>query len=171
MLCSPAAASFKWMLSSEPNGAKERAISKSQFHYTATCLTLLNILRSVGSGTVRSDLEQSSRIQHDGVADAPSPDFVRLTERTRSPCVLPFLRVWFPGEADWLGGPGVDNYCFMTGLNQEDRRSQTLTTALPLINPVYKIPLYLLFNLSGVGTLCSFYFQVSAHFLNLKQCL
>lgn len=45
------------MASSEPNSIKEKAIFKSNFYYTATCLALGNVLLFVGTGTGSSDLQ------------------------------------------------------------------------------------------------------------------
>lgn len=56
---SQTAALLKWMLRSEPNSIKEKAISKSKFYYIATCLTSLNLLLFVGTNTVGNDLQQS----------------------------------------------------------------------------------------------------------------
>lgn len=56
------------MVSSEPNSRKEKAISKSQFYYTATCLAPLNVLHSVGSNTVSNDLQLSEAHEYSTAA-------------------------------------------------------------------------------------------------------
>lgn len=45
------------MACSEPNGIKEKAIFKSNFYYTATCLALGNVLLFVGTGAGSGDLQ------------------------------------------------------------------------------------------------------------------
>lgn len=103
---SQTAAPLKRMASSEPNSIKEKAISKSQFYYTATCLTPLNLLRFVGTNTVSNDLQQSSAHEYSMAVLQMLPVKISFFIRpTRSARVQPPLCLSsscsFPGGANW----------------------------------------------------------------------
>lgn len=126
------------MVSSEPNSIKAKAISKSQFYYTATCLTSLNLLRFVGTSTVSNDLQLSWAHEYSMAVlqMLPVKTFFRLT-----PLGIPALLVFnlasvfhqcFIPQWSQLVGAGVDNYCLIKRFNSRRQTQPTLPTTLPL---------------------------------------
>lgn len=125
---SQTAAPLKWMVSSEPNSIKGKAIFKSQFYYTATCLTPLNILPFVGTSTVSNDLQLPWAYEYSMAVlqMLPVKTFLRLT--VHSVVSLHVFSLFLKSFIPWwsqLVGSGVDNYCLIKkGLTQDDIHSQ-----------------------------------------------
>lgn len=106
---SQTAALLKRVVSSEPNSIKKKPISKSQFYYTATCLTPLNLLRFLGANTVSHDLQQSCAHEYSMAALQMLPVkilffFRLLSVNLFSLCsasALSFIMASVPGRAKW----------------------------------------------------------------------
>lgn len=120
-LCSLIACSqtapLKWMVSSEPNSIKEEAISKSQFYYTATCLTPLNILRFVGTNIVSNNLEQSWAHEYSMAVLQMLPVKTFFTNSTQCTCFSlssDFHQGFIPLQGQLVAGAAVDNYGLIT---------------------------------------------------------
>lgn len=161
------------MVSSEPNSIKEEAISKSQFYYTATCLTLLKVLPFVGIGTVGGDLQPPWAHEYSMAvfADAHSQDF-GVTDFTRCSC-LSSCSDFHQGFVPWqcqLVGAGVDNYCL---IKKRWRQTQpTLPTALQLNQCSLKVTSELPVLFCWIWTLLEHFtisvLKFSAHFCCIK---